>query len=293
MAGTVTAPTSARVMVNPHRGLVTSPDLLKGFTDGNFDGICFEAMNTSQFKQLAAAMLKLQSINRLVLQNIEQDASFEQEFVKVINQYPNLTRLETSVNVDGHAFSQIHRLKMLAELSISGIKKNCDQIFVALSASSQLTKLNIVDCRISASDLRPLGTCPNLKAVSFRLKPGQVIKQFDQISSLTQLKQLSHLDLATLSYSPALIDTLGKFKSLKGLKCELTSDWSMVEKGAVRQALPYTEIWLSWPVVDNAGPGALKPGAGEGGLPPNLSDIGELQVVHYRPLQNPPVHLIK
>jgi hypothetical protein len=292
MVADITAPASATFCIALQPAILNSPDLLNGFTDGSFDGIRFENATTPQFKQLATALARFQSIHKLDFLRIDPDSSFEQECVKVINHYPNLTKLDSRMLADGSSFSQLHRLKMLEDLALFGIEKNYDQVFLALAGSTHLTKLTLDNIPLSTAAVRALSECPNLKTVDLYLTSKDPQSQVAQIVPLADLKPLSSLEMRTLTYSPAIIDTLRKFQTLKDLKCELGKDWNRERGMSLHRALPYTDIWLASRALSRDSQDPLAQTAP--GLNRKLSDNSSEPIfVHYRPTPKSALQPIK
>ena len=202
-----------------------------------------------------------------------------------------MTRLVGGMLADGRLFGQIHRLNMLEELSLSGVRENREQVFAYLKGSKHLTEIDLGSDPISTAAVKSLSTCPHLKQVNLQLDGQGPQLQTYQITPMVALEQLPQLQLENLSYSPALIETLAKFKSLKVLKCGLDTDWAPGKKMALRQALPYTELWLKWPILNSdlrkAGP-QTSPSRELGGTLPDAG--GEMTSVHYFPLRTQHLH---
>jgi serine/threonine protein kinase len=243
LRSTVTVPASNRVGLVPAPAITNWPDMLKGFTDGNIDGLNLSGFALSEFGQVAAGLAQLKSIDSLYIDGVEGDDLSAAKCVEVANYYPNLNGLVIKTLSDGHPLSLLHRLKKLKQLALLRIGRNSGDVFAALRGSTELNVFSIGECPVTASVVRELATCSNLQVICFRSQANEFKEvEAEDVAPLTKLKRLRELELCRVPYSPGLVAVLAKCTSLKILLCDSNTKWTDEQEEELKKILPNTIV---------------------------------------------------
>jgi len=255
MIGELKTPADANVAYKPAAKIIDKPELMKGFTDGDFSSIELSGLTPAQFEKIVAVLPKFQSITFLQIFDISTehryegpDPSFVPNYTNAINQFPNLIYLNTNILSDDKSLGQISRLKMLKNLGLgfqAGNPRNITSLSKPFKNSAQLMRLALYDARVTSQTIKDLCTCPNLESIIIHSKDKQVIAA-DQITGLDGIWKLHQLELQTVHYSPLLLDTVRKCRSLRKLNFRLDSDLTKDQTMALRQAVPNAAVEISW-----------------------------------------------
>jgi hypothetical protein len=226
--GAIKVPPGKHVLFVAGPLLARRPDLMRKFraTDLSYLNLPSKSLWTGEnFQEIG----RLKALQGLDLANV----TFRPEFFQYLNDLPNLTSLDISVNgISGDDLAKFAGLGRLTQLNADRLD-NMSAVLLKLRGNNVLADLSLKGCGLTDDDLKDLATITSLKSLTIDFNTFTV----KGLRHLTALPHLEILRMEADAIGPESIGVLSKFKYLNHLRMQTVS-WGESDKAALKKALP-------------------------------------------------------
>jgi len=254
LAGKKTATLDTTAAVELMSCVLLSPDLLKGFTDGNIDQLRFKELKGGELDKIVDGLAQLKSMSDILFDfhaggsRKKPSATYLPHVVRAMNTFPNLRTVKFILPVDGAVIAEAQGLRKLKSIDLNGPVTNVSALIERLGGSTALQTLIISDPVLSIGDVRNIAKCPNLHRLDINLE------QIDKTTAGEKLRVLAAakgLKILTVSHVPETRESIEALKAFSGqglnqLEINESGNWSTSSKVILKSYLPKTTIQFAW-----------------------------------------------